>query len=141
MKFKTGKQRARELALQSIYQWLISNDDISEIEKQFLEREKSKFSKYFFSNLITNIPKNIELLNDLIKPYLDRDLEELGNVEHAILYIAAYEMKFNIEIAYKVIINEAIEMAKNFGAEGSYKMINTVLDKLAMDLRKIEVKN
>lgn len=141
MKFKTSKQRSRELLLQAIYQWIISNEEISKIEKQFLEQEKNKISKAFFSNLIKNIPKNIELLNSLMKPYINRDLEELGNVEHAILYIATYEMKFNIETPYKIIINEAIEMAKTFGAEGSYKMINTVLEKLAIELRTIEFKN
>lgn len=141
MNFKSSKQRSRELALQGIYQWLIANEDIKIIEKQFLTDKSHKFSKYFFSDLVMNITQNIELLDNLIKPHINRYLDELGKVEHAILYIAVYEMKFHPQTPYKIIINEAINMAKNFGAEGSYKMINKVLDKLSLELRKIEVEN
>jgi N utilization substance protein B len=63
----------------------------------------------------------------------------LGPVEHAILYLGAFELKFSIEVPYKVVINESVEIAKLFGAEGSYKLVNTALDKLAKDLRSVEI--
>ena len=141
MNFKSSKQRSRELALQCIYQWLIANEDIKIIEEQFLTNKSPKFSKYFFSDLVINITQNIDLLNALIKPHINRYLEELGKVEHAILYIAVYELKFHLQTPYKIIINEAVNMAKNFGAEGSYKMINKALDNLSIELREVETKN
>tara|TARA_B110000914_G_C15432584_1_gene432129 strand:- start:327 stop:752 length:426 start_codon:yes stop_codon:yes gene_type:complete len=139
MAFKTPKQRSRERAVQALYQWRVSDGDLLNIEHQFLTQKEGKISKAFFSNLIREIPKNISLLDELIAPCIDRDLEELGPVEHAILYLGAYELKFSIEVPYKVVINEAVEIAKLFGAEGSYKLINNALDKLALNLRSVEV--
>lgn len=138
MAFKTPKQRSRERVVQALYQWRVSEGDLLNIEHQFLTQKEGKISKAFFSNLFREIPKNITLLDELIAPCIDRDLEELGPVEHAILYLGAYELKFSIEVPYKVVINESVEVAKLFGAEGSFKLINTALDRLAQDLRSIE---
>ena len=138
MAFKTPKQRSRERVVQALYQWRVSEGDLLNIEHQFLTQKEGKISKAFFSNLFREIPKNITLLDELIAPGIDRDLEELGPVEHAILYLGAYELKFSIEVPYKVVINESVEVAKLFGAEGSFKLINTALDRLAQDLRSIE---
>ena len=138
MAFKTPKQRSRERVVQALYQWRVSEGDLLNIEHQFLTQKEGKISKAFFSNLFREIPKNITLLDELIAPCIDRDLEELGPVEHAILYLGAYELKFSIEVPYKVVINESVEVAKLFGAEGSFKLINTALDRLALDLRSIE---
>ena len=138
MAFKTPKQRSRERVVQALYQWRVSEGDLLNIEHQFLTQKEGKISKAFFSNLFREIPKNITLLDELIASCIDRDLEELGPVEHAILYLGAYELKFSIEVPYKVVINESVEVAKLFGAEGSFKLINTALDRLAQDLRSIE---
>ena len=139
MAFKTPKQRSRERVVQALYQWRVSEGDLLNIEHQFLTQKEGKISKAFFSNLFREIPKNITLLDELIASCIDRDLEELGPVEHAILYLGAYELKFSIEVPYKVVINESVEVAKLFGAEGSFKLINTALDRLAQDLRSIEI--
>jgi N utilization substance protein B len=139
MGFKTPKQRSRERVVQALYQWRVSDGDLLNIEHQFLTQKEGKISKRFFSNLIREIPKNITLLDELIAPCIDRDIERLGPVEHAILYLGAYELKFSIEVPYKVVINESVEIAKLFGAEGSYKLVNTALDKLAQDLRSVEI--
>jgi len=139
MAFKTPKQRSRERVVQALYQWRVSEGDLLNIEHQFLTQKEGKISKAFFSNLFREIPKNITLLDELIAPCIDRDLEELGPVEHAILYLGAYELKFSIEVPYKVVINESVEVAKLFGAEGSFKLINTALDRLAQDLRGVEI--
>ena len=135
----TPKQRSRARVVQAIYQWLISDDDLSEIEKQFLNQKEGKISKAFFSNLFINIPKTISILDEIIKPSLDRSIDELGPTERAVLYLGVYELKFQPEVPYKVVINEAVELTKIYGAESAYKLINSSLDKIAKDLRSVEV--
>ena len=135
----TPKQRSRARVVQALYQWLVSGDDLAEIEKQFLNQKEGKISKAFFSNLFTNIPKNISLLDEIIKPSLDRRLDELGPTERAVLYLGVYELKFQPEVPYRVVINEAVELTKLYGAENAYKLINSSLDIIAQDLRIVEV--
>ena len=135
----TPKQRSRARAVQALYQWLTSGGEIVQIEQQFLNQKEGKISKAFFSNLILNIPKNISVLDEIIEPSLDRDFSELGPTEKAVMYLAVYELKFQTEVPYKVIINEAVELTKLYGADGAYKLINTSLDKIAQELRSIEL--
>ena len=104
----TPKQRSRARVVQALYQWLTSGGEIVQIEQQFLNQKEGKISKAFFSNLILNIPKNISLLDEIIEPSLNRDLNELGPTEKAVMYLAVYELKFQLEVPYKVVINEAI---------------------------------
>ena len=134
----TPKQRSRARVVQAIYQWLLSGEDIKKIEQQFLNQKEGKISKAFFSNLLLNIPKNIAVLEDIILPSLDRSVDELGPTEKAILYLGVYELKFQLEVPYRVVINEAVELAKLYGAEGSFKLVNSSLDKIAPDLRSLE---
>ena len=135
----TPKQRSRARAVQALYQWLTSGGEIVQIEQQFLNQKEGKISKAFFSNLILNIPKNISVLDEIIEPSLDRDFSELGPTEKAVMYLAVYELKFQTEVPYKVIINEAVELTKLYGADGAYKLINTSLDKIAQELRSLEL--
>ena len=135
----TPKQRSRAKVVQALYQWLVSGNDLEEIERQFLNQKEGKISKAFFSNLFINIPKNISLLDEIIKPSLDRNINELGPIERAVLYLGVYELKFQPEVPYKVVINEAVELTKLYGAESAYKLINSSLDKIAKDLRSVEV--
>ena len=135
----TPKQRSRARVVQALYQWLTSGGEIVQIEQQFLNQKEGKISKSFFSNLILNIPKNISVLDEIIEPSLDRDFSELGPTEKAVMYLSVYELKFQIEVPYKVIINEAVELTKLYGADGAYKLINTSLDKIAKELRSLEL--
>jgi len=135
----TPKQRSRARVVQALYQWLTSGGEIVQIEQQFLNQKEGKISKAFFSNLILNIPKNISVLDEIIEPSLDRDFSELGPTEKAVMYLAVYELKFQTEVPYKVIINEAVELTKLYGADGAYKLINTSLDKIAKELRSLEL--
>ena len=135
----TPKQRSRARVVQALYQWLVSGENIKKIEQQFLNQKEGKISKAFFSNLLLNIPKNIASLEDIIHPTLDRDIGELGPTEKAILYLGVYELKFQPEVPYKVVINEAVELAKLYGAEGSFKLVNSSLDKIALELRSLEL--
>jgi len=135
----TPKQRSRARVVQALYQWLTSGGEIVQIEQQFLNQKEGKISKAFFSNLILNIPKNISVLDEIIEPSLDRDFSELGPTEKAVMYLAVYELKFQTEVPYKVVINEAVELTKLYGADGAYKLINTSLDKIARELRSLEL--
>jgi len=139
----TPKQLSRARAVHALYQWLVSGDDLGKIEEQFLSRVEPyppyKISKAYLSNLFLSIPKNITLLDEIIEPSLDRGVDELGPTERAILYLGVYELKFQPEVPYKVVINEAIDLTKLYGAEGAYKLINTSLDKIAQDLRSVEL--
>ncbi|HIC41073.1 MAG TPA: transcription antitermination factor NusB [Piscirickettsiaceae bacterium] len=139
MAYKTSKQRSRERVVQALYQYLVSGGEVLQIEQQFLNQKEGKISKAFFSNLFLNILKNLTLLDELIAPTISRETDELGSVEHAVLYLGAYELKFSAEVPYKVVINEAVTVAKLYGAEGAYKLVNTALDKLAQDLRSAEI--
>ena len=139
MAYKTSKQRSRERVVQAVYQYLVSGGEVLQIEQQFLNQKEGKISKAFFSNLFINILKNLTLLDELIAPTISRETDELGSVEHAVLYLGAYELKFSVEVPYKVVINEAVVVAKLYGAEGAYKLVNTALDKLAQDLRSAEI--
>lgn len=141
MTFKTSKQRSRERVIQALYQYLVSGGEVLQIEQQFLNQKQGKISKAFFSNLLINILKNRSLLDDIITPAISRETEQLGLIEHAILYLGTYELKFSPEVPYKVVINESLELAKLYGAEGAYKLINASLDKLARTLRQIELNN
>ena len=138
-------QFSRELVLQALCQWLISGEELSQIEQQFLNKIRSKrkrdnnISKIFFSNLFLNIPKKISILDQIIAPSLTRNLIEIGPTEKAALYIGVYELKFQPEVPYKVVISEAVRLTKLYGAEGAYKLINTSLDKIAQDLRSVEL--
>lgn len=139
MTFTTPKHRSRERIVQALYQYMVSGGEVLQIEQQFLNQKNGKISKAFFSDLFINILKNRSELDALIAPTISRDTEELGTVEHAILYLGTYELKNSIEVPYKVVINEALEIAKTYGAEGAFKLINASLDKLAQCLREIEI--
>ena len=135
----TPKQRSRARVVQALYQLLTSGGEIVQIEQQFLNQKEGKISKAFFSNLVINIPKNISVLDEIIEPSLNRDFSELGPTEKAVMYLAVYELKFQTEVPYKVVINEAIGLTKLYGADGAYKLINTSLDKIAQELRSLEL--
>ena len=110
-----------------------------QIEQQFLNQKNGKISKAFFSDLFINILKSRGELDELIASIISRETDELGAVEQAVLYLGTYELKNSIEVPYKVVINEALEVSKDYGAEGAYKLINASLDKLAQSLRGVEI--
>lgn len=139
MAFKTPKQRSRERIVQALYQYSVSGGEVLQIEQQFLNQKQGKISKAFFSNAFINILKNQTQLDALIAPTISREIDELGPVEHAILHLGTYELKFSPEVPYKVVINEALEISKIYGAEGAYKLINKSLDQLAKELRSVEI--
>ncbi|XOD70299.1 MAG: transcription antitermination factor NusB [Sodalis sp. (in: enterobacteria)] len=132
----TARRRARECALQALYSWQLSQNDVANIKLQFLmDQDTSDVDVAYFCELYSGTARHAEELDMRMVPYLSRQLEELGQVEHAVLRIALFELSQRQDVPYKVSINEAIELAKTFGAKESYKFINGVLDKVAPVIR------
>lgn len=130
-------RRARECVVQALYSWQLSKNDITDVESEFLiDQDVKDVDISYFRELLTGVAGSAEKLDILMAPYLSRQLNELGQVEKAILRLALFELSRIHGAPYKVVINEAIELAKTFGAEDSYKFINGVLDKAGSHIRK-----
>ena len=134
--FFKARKKARRYALQSLYGWIFSQNDIREIETfVFLEHSDDEFDREYFSLLLHEIPKQITTLDTIMTPYLSRPLEDVGPIELTILRIAIYELKERLDVPYKVVINEALELAKAFASPDSHKFVNGVIDKVAKIIR------
>jgi N utilization substance protein B len=133
------RARARRYVMQALYQWDLSGTDLPVIRKQFLETEDfSRADRSYFTDLLKIVPKNIDNIDKNISEYIDRPLEQLDPVERAILRLATGELLYRIDIPYRVSINEAVQLAKKFGAEQGHTFVNGVLDKAAHKLRSAE---
>ncbi len=134
-----ARRKARRLALQAIYQWQMSGGDINKINTEFCQNcNPKKVDIEYFSELVTGVVNKTKQLDKKMQPILDRPITEINPVELAILRIAIYELMFRLDVPFKVVINEALELAKIFGAEASFKYINGILDKIAQQQRKTE---
>nr|WP_246551048.1 transcription antitermination factor NusB [Photorhabdus caribbeanensis] len=132
-----ARRRARECAVQAIYSWQLSGNSVADVELQFLsEQDVTGVDVTYFRELLSGVAVNAAKLDALMAPYLSRQLEELGQVEKAILRVAMFELSYRDDVPYKVAINEAIELAKVFGAEDSHKFVNGVLDKSGPAVRR-----
>ncbi len=139
-KNRTPRHRAREFALQGLYQWLLNNEDAGAIDAHI--REAHGFDKAdaaHFDALLHGTIRQAQSLRSGLAPLIDRPIEQLSPVEHAVLLIGAYELSNHIEIPYKVVINEAVELTKSFGGIDGHKYVNGVLDKFAATTRDVEV--
>lgn len=126
------RRRARRRALQALYQWRMTGQPIGDILAQFEEfQDFSKVDTEFFKSLVRNTSQRQAELDEKIVPFLDRPIEQLDVIEHVILSIAAFELLHSIELPHQVVIDEAINLAKQFGADQGYSFINGVLDKAA----------
>ncbi|MDP2852495.1 MAG: transcription antitermination factor NusB [Gallionella sp.] len=137
---RKSRRKSREFAVQGLYQWALAGNSADEIEKQL--REDSGYAQIdgeHFTALLRGVIAQAPQLDELLQPYLDRPIAELSPVEHAILRLACFEMKNHPEIPYRVVINEAVELAKSFGGTDGHKYVNGVLDKLAARVRAVEV--
>lgn len=135
------RKRARRYAVQALYQWQMSGQDLNDIERQYsAEPDMSKADIDYFRELLHRIPAALDTIDSEFLPLAKRELEEIDPIELSVLRIATYEMKNHYEIPYKVVINEAVQLAKTFGAEDGHKYVNGVLDTLARTLRALELK-
>lgn len=135
------RKKARRYAVQAIYQWHLSGNAIKEIELQFLESiNAKKVDIAYFQDILVNTLTGMDEIDETITPILDRKFSEINPVELAILRLACYELKSRIDVPYKVVINEALELTKTFGASEGHKFVNGILDKLAKQIRTTETK-
>ena len=138
----SARRKARQMLLQSLYQWQVAGQDLHSIEAQFYaENNMDKVDREYFRDLLHAIPASIGDLDSRFEPLLDRRLDELDPVSFSILRIGCYEMAERLDVPVKVVINEAVNLAKRFGPEDSQKYINAVVDKLARRLRKDELRS
>ena len=136
-----SRRRARRSAMQALYQWQLSQQNLRDIEQQFLvDQDMSKVDVEYFRELLHKVPAKMQELDTLLIEYCDRPIDQIDPVERAILRIGAFELKNHPEIPYRVVLDESIKLAKQFGAEDGHKYINGILDKLAHQLRDIEIK-
>lgn len=136
---KSARRRSREFALQGLYQWQLARGDAGTIARQLAEAKGfDKVDAEYFGALLHGAIDSARELEQALAPCLDRELSTLSPVEHGILLIAGYELMRQPEVPYRVIINEAVELAKAYGGTDGHKFVNAVLDKLAPRLRATE---
>jgi N utilization substance protein B len=134
-----GRSLARRRALQALYQWQLAGQALGDIEVQFFEEQEMRdVDVEYFRELLHGIPRYLLSLDADLVPYVNIPLAEVDPVERAILRIAAYELSHRLDVPYRVVINEAVVLAKDFGAEQGHRFINGVLDKLAPVKRPVE---
>ena len=134
------RTRARRRALQAIYAWQLSGATARDIVTQFAHEQAREIADLaYFEDIIHGIETHRADLDAALEPHLDRTIEEVDPIERAALRIAAYEFKHRVDVPYRVVINEAIETVKRFGAEHGHTYVNGVLDKLAAEWRSVEM--
>jgi N utilization substance protein B len=135
----TARSRARRRALQAIYAWQMSGNSMAKVLDEFRHEQDMEVADLgYFEDLLRGVNEHCAELDASLKPYLDRDVAQIDPIERAALRIAAYELRYRIDVPYRVVINEAIEVTKRFGAEHGHTYINGVLDKLAAQTRQVE---
>jgi len=136
-----ARHKARRLLLQALYQWQLAQQPITEIAVQFAQDENmAKADSAYFQELLRAISAQCQTLDQQFEPFLDRPLQELDPIELTILRLGTYELVQRLEIPYRVVINEAVELAKTFGAEEGHKYVNGILDQVAQRVRSAEIK-
>ena len=134
-----ARSRARRRALQALYAWQLSGSHMNAVIEQFRHEQDMEVADLdYFEDLLHGVEKNVGELDAALRPYLDREVAEVDPIERAALRLAAYELKHRTDVPYRVVINEAIEVTKRFGADHGHSYVNGVLDKLAGALRGAE---
>ena len=133
---KGSRRQSRELALQGLYQWLVNRTDADEVLAQIADKEGfARADQAYLESLVRNVVNEVGRLREKVSAYLDRPIEQLSPVEHALLLMAASELDSQPDTPFRVVINEAVELAKAYGGTDGHKYVNGVLDKLAPELR------
>lgn len=135
-----ARTRARRRALQALYAWQMSGSGIDGVIAQFRHEQDMEIADLeYFEALLQGVVRHCAELDDGLKPFLDRGIEEVDPIERAALRLAAYELKFRPDVPYRVVINEAIEVTKRFAAEQGHTFVNGVLDRVAAQWRAVEI--
>jgi len=131
-----ARRKARGLAVQAIYSWQLSQNLVTDIEQQMLlDNDVAKVDVEYFQELLRGVVTHYKELDVVLMPYTERPFDEVDQIEKAILRLTAFELKYRVDVPYKVAMNEGIELAKRFGADDSHRFVNGVLDKALKDLR------
>ncbi|MGO1246156.1 MAG: transcription antitermination factor NusB [Oceanisphaera sp.] len=131
------RRKARRLAIQALYQWQVTQDNVADIAQQFaLEQDTKGVDLDYFRDLLFGVSVHANELDAVYSPYLSRPLSDLDLIDKAVLRLASYELTRREDVPYRVVINEAIELAKAFAAEESHRFVNGVLDKVTKQLKK-----
>lgn len=135
-----ARRKARHYAMQGLYQWQMAGSNLNAIEAEFrTDNDMSKVDLDYFHELLHGVPQYLSEVESVFIPYLqERSSDELDPITQALLRLACYEFKYRIDVPYKVVINEAVSLAKKFGAADSHKFINGVLDHAAVEARSVE---
>jgi len=135
-----ARTNARKAAVQALYQWQMTGQNLNEIERQFGEEDRLKDAqKSYFKELLHEIPAQLISIDAALAEFVDRAVDAVDPVERAILRLGTYELLFRLDMPYRVAINESINLAKCFGADGSHRYVNGILDKIAQQKRTIEI--
>ncbi|MEX0738781.1 MAG: transcription antitermination factor NusB [Pseudohongiella sp.] len=132
------RQKARRMLLQALYQWEIARAPVNDILAEFLVYYQGKIDREFFKQVFPEVVAHVAELDEMMRPWLDREIKSLDPIELSLLRLGLYELAHRIDVPYKVVINEAVELAKVFGATDGHKYINGVLDRAAKQLRALE---
>jgi len=136
-----ARRKARHYAVQALYQWDMAGASLSKIEAEFLaDNDMNHVDVEYFRDILKGVPNNLTELDEMLAPCLSRGIQEVTPVEKAILRLAAFELAHRIDVPYKVVINESVELSKKFGATESHKFVNGALDQLAQTVRIVEIK-
>lgn len=136
-----ARTNARKAAVQALYQWQMTGQNLTEIEVQFHEEDRLKDSqKSYFAELFHGVPEHLDTIDKALTEFVDRPVDMIDPVERAILRLSVYELQHRLDMPYRVVLNEGINLAKLFGADGSHKYINGILDKIAQQNRAVEIK-
>lgn len=134
-----ARSRARRRALQAVYAWQLSGRDIAQIRADFANEQDMQAADIdYFDSLTLGVAANLQQLDEGLAAFLDRSIDEVDPIERAVLRLAAFELKHRIDVPYRVVLNEAVEVAKRFGSEFGHTYVNGVLDKLAGQWRAVE---
>ena len=135
-----ARQKARRLLVQALYSWEVGGIDVTAIESHFLAtNDMEKVDTDLFHDVLFGVAAHSIEIDQTFEPYLDRTHEQLDPVSRAVLRLSTFEMLYSIQVPYRVVINEAVNLAKTFGPEDAFKFINGVLDKVAVNSRSLEV--
>ena len=134
-----ARSRSRRRALQAVYAWQLSGSGMAAVIEQFRHEQDMQVADLaYFEDLLRGVEKHCAELDAGLLPHLDREVAEVDPIERAALRLGAYELKFRPDVPYRVVLNEAVEATKRFGAEHGHTYVNGVLDKLAADWRAVE---
>ncbi|MDE2087791.1 MAG: transcription antitermination factor NusB [Xanthomonadaceae bacterium] len=134
-----ARSRARRRALQALYAWQLSGSHMNAVIEQFRHEQDMEVADLdYFEDLLRGVEHHVDELDILLRPHLDREVGEVDPIERAALRLAAYELKHRLDVPYRVVINEAIEVTKRFGSDHGHSYVNGVLDKVAAELRTAE---